>query len=210
MQEIRQTKIYDYDCKHNTASDPDGWLRMEVQPSVYFSVLKKGKDEPELDKGASKKNRDALASKAGMKHKDIVADVIKAIGPIVIEANMNPYRDKWRRKYSFDVFMQLLSVKFILRLSGAHSAGYAIVSIPRQYTLSTMKTRVCGPMHQVPLDGVVMGHINQHSEAANGALEEFDKKLEEVVEESNERMKKEAAKKGVKITPGEPKEEKKK
>lgn len=206
-QQMRATDIYSYNCSTHTASDADGWLRIETQPSVYFSVVKKGKEEPELDKGASKKNRDALCKKAGMKPKELVAAILKAIGPVVIEANMNPYRDKWKRKYSFVVSMRQFPVKFMVRLSGAHAAGYAIVTIPRQYTLSTRKTGICGPMHQVPVDGILWGTATEHSATATAALEDFDKKLEEAVKENNERMKRKAAEKGIKITPGEKKDE---
>lgn len=200
------TTFYTYNCRTDTASDADGKIRLELQASVYFSVLKKGKTGRVLDKSASKKNRDALVAKAGTTTKDLVGQIIKAIGPIVINADVNPALSRWRKRYSFEVSVMVVNTNYLLRLTGAHDAGYAIVSIPTEHVIVPRKTGSCLAPHQYSdglikwSDPMIVGRI------AKEALEEFQKRMDEEAEEEAERMKKKAAKKGIKVSPADEKE----
>jgi len=192
--------VYKYDCHTDTATDADGKIKIELEPSAIFAVVKRRKKKGvTLDEPASKKMRDALVAKAGISAGDIVQGLKKHLGRMVVKADMTPALTEYRHKYSFEVLFYPAYHLHLLRLTGAHDVGHLLVAIPAEHAFLARKTGTCKGAHLY--DGPIIKWIDPSEQNAtwDAAFKSYYARMKEIAKDQKRRMKAEAKKRGIKI-----------
>ncbi|MEP4980985.1 hypothetical protein [Ascidiaceihabitans sp.] len=198
--QFSQSKVFWWNCRMQRGSDADGQLTIELDCLISFPVLAP-RSTTKIDKPKSVALRKAMQAHTGLKRKDMLAAIRKAVQPVRVDLDARPAVKRLGERFSFDINLSVIFRFFTMTPTKNAALGSVVIGVPVANLFSVKKTSMCGK-------GVQMGdYFNDWADGLHNTEQHkgwFESEAEHV-DAANERLKKREAernaKKGIRIKP---------